>query len=154
MHPDFELAARVKKLRREMNTLLALVAEREIKLNIEVDFYTGKSGVLQVSLKTEAYRRLVSSSDECAEEQQVSSEWQGDGFILPLGNDKDIQKSIIRSLNLILQYAGIDGEHHKTWVIDQVVRVLAGEDYRRFVAEFEYGEDGPQTYEWSEGIAP
>lgn len=71
-----------------------------------------------------------------------------------------------------------DGDHHKMWLIDQIVRVLTdcpmeeatatdcngktysyealGEsrEYREFVRNFENGEDGPKTYEWDTGISP
>ena len=57
------------------------------------------------------------------------------------------------ALDLIYRYAGTDGAHHKQWVLDQVVRVLA-DDYKAWVADWESGEDGPQTYEWDEGVAP
>lgn len=52
------------------------------------------------------------------------------------------------------EYGGIDGSHHKMWVIDQMVRALTGEAYPAWVAEFKDGEDGPETYSWDEGIAP
>ena len=72
----------------------------------------------------------------------------------------------------------VDGDHHKAWVIDQMVRALTGcpmvmrdavdahgqpyryptqgesEEYRQFVAACRDGEDGPDTYHWEEGIAP
>lgn len=51
-------------------------------------------------------------------------------------------------------YGSIDGSHHKMWVIDQMVRALTGDDYAAWVAEHNDGEDGPDTYEWDEGIAP
>lgn len=47
-----------------------------------------------------------------------------------------------------------DGDHHKMWLIDQMVRELTGEDYSAWVARYEEGEDGPHTYSWDEGIAP
>ncbi len=53
-----------------------------------------------------------------------------------------------------LQYGGIDGGHHKQWVIDQMLRILLGDDYEREIAEYKSGEDGPETYEWDEGVAP
>ncbi|UCG53778.1 MAG: hypothetical protein JSW58_08565 [Candidatus Latescibacterota bacterium] len=59
-----------------------------------------------------------------------------------------------KALEIIESYGGIDGGHHKTWVIDQVVRALVGERYAEWVAEQKNGEDGPDTYEWDEGIAP
>ncbi|MFX1499371.1 MAG: hypothetical protein ACFFDH_00240 [Promethearchaeota archaeon] len=48
----------------------------------------------------------------------------------------------------------IDGGHHKMWVIDQMVRALAGEHYDKWVKNHCDGEDGPDTYEWDIGIAP
>lgn len=58
------------------------------------------------------------------------------------------------ALELIVQYGGIDGDHHKAWVLDQVTRVLAGAEYGALVKEAKAGEDGPETYGWDEGIAP
>jgi hypothetical protein len=84
-------------------------------------------------------------------------------------------------LTLALEFAKsgqVDGEHHKAWAIDQMVRALTGcpmvtrtaidhryqpyeykaqgesEEYQRFIAEYRAGEDGPNTYSWEEGIAP
>lgn len=61
---------------------------------------------------------------------------------------------IEEAMSLIEQYAGIDGAHHKQWVIDQVARALKGEGYEKWVREYCDGDDGPETYEWDEGIAP
>ena len=61
---------------------------------------------------------------------------------------------IEKAVELAVQYGGIDGAHHKTWVIDQMVLALAGERYEQIVKEAKAGEDGPDTYEWDEGIAP
>lgn len=57
-------------------------------------------------------------------------------------------------LDLIIQYGGIDGGHHKKWLLDQIVRTLTGDGYESWVKEYQDGEDGPETYEWDEGIAP
>lgn len=51
-------------------------------------------------------------------------------------------------------FAQTDGAHHKAWVIDQMVRSLTGDGYAAFVKDYCKGEDGPETYEWDEGIAP
>lgn len=76
-------------------------------------------------------------------------------------------------------YGGIDGSHHKTWVIDQVARILMGteiiavnakwddgqsedrfwlnepsQEYLDWVVGMKNGEDGPDTYDYDEGIAP
>lgn len=58
------------------------------------------------------------------------------------------------ALEMIFDYGGIDGAHHKQWVLDQVVRILAGEDYDKWIKLYEGGEDGPHTYSWDTGIAP
>ena len=79
----------------------------------------------------------------------------------------------------IMKYGSIDGDHHKTWVIDQVAQILHGtpvivtearwtdhkpeyriclgeptEAYHKWVAECKDGEDGPNTYDYDQGIAP
>ena len=82
------------------------------------------------------------------------------------------------ALHYAERYGQTDGDHHKAWVIDQMVRALTGcpmvarggydgqgkhfayeaqgesDEYRTFVREYQDGEDGPETYEWDEGIAP
>lgn len=58
------------------------------------------------------------------------------------------------ALAVIESSGGVDGAHHKMWVIDQVVRELTGNDYPAWVAQFRAGEDGPHTYNWDEGIPP
>lgn len=67
-----------------------------------------------------------------------------------MNNDDKIKAAI----DLIVQYGGIDGAHHKDWVMDQVVRVLAGDQYEQIVKDACDGEDGPNTYSWEIGIAP
>lgn len=51
-------------------------------------------------------------------------------------------------------YGSTDGDHHKMWVIDQMVRALTGDSYAAWVKEHKSGEDGPETYEWETGIVP
>lgn len=88
------------------------------------------------------------------------------------------QDRIDGALEVIVNYGGIDGSHHKAWVLDQAVRYLTGcpeetitvvdpngnsyqyqglgesEEYTSLVAEACDGEDGPDTYTWDVGIAP
>lgn len=61
-----------------------------------------------------------------------------------------------KALDLIWEYGGIGGDHHKAWVLDQVVQALCGsqERYERWVAEYQKGDEGPNSYEWEKGIAP
>jgi hypothetical protein len=61
---------------------------------------------------------------------------------------------IAEALDIIHRYGVIDGAHHKQWVLDQVVRALTGDGYADWVIRQKDGEDGPDTYEWDEGIAP
>ena len=58
------------------------------------------------------------------------------------------------AIDLAVRYGSIDGDHHKAWVIDQMVRALAGDDYDKIVKRACVGEDGPNTYTWETGIAP
>lgn len=80
-----------------------------------------------------------------------------------------------KSLELISAYGDTDGEHHKQWLLDQIVRVLTGctieinnypqgveeeimddsEQYAEWKRQYSDGEDGANTYdEWDTGIAP
>jgi len=58
------------------------------------------------------------------------------------------------AIDIALRYGGYDVAHYKMWVIDQMVRILAGDKYETIIAAARVGEDGPDTYEWDEGIAP
>ena len=59
-------------------------------------------------------------------------------------------------LNLIFRYGGIDGEHHKQWLLNEIVRTTTEteEEYEQWVDKYEDGENGSQTYFWDIGIAP
>jgi hypothetical protein len=62
--------------------------------------------------------------------------------------------NVEEALRLLIRYGQIDGEHHKTWVIDQAVRLLTGNYYDELIAAANDGEDGPETYDWDVGVAP
>ncbi len=87
-----------------------------------------------------------------------------------------MQKAVEKALVYAVRFGGIDGAH-QAWVIDQMVRALLdcpmveetiecdagpytferqGESasYLKLVAEACDGEDGPETYEWNEGVPP
>jgi len=63
---------------------------------------------------------------------------------------------IKKALDIALRYGGIDGDHHKAWVIDQMVRALlvTKPAYKKWVKEACDGEDGQDTYDWDTGIIP
>ena len=50
----------------------------------------------------------------------------------------------------ILLYGGIEGEHHKQWVLDQVLRQLAGAAYPLLIERYARDQGVP----WDTGIAP
>lgn len=87
---------------------------------------------------------------------------QGDSYVFVIEKllvDREsvaptIQDNVNKSLELIRNYGSTDGSHHKDWVLDQVVRSLTGDGYAKWVEETKAGEDGPDTYSYSEGIAP
>ena len=91
----------------------------------------------------------------------------------------DLQQRQVWALNYIESYGGIDGGHHKDWVLDQVARILNGckiktcvakwdcgtedlrfsvvdesKSYISWVKDLKNGEDGPETYGYDIGIPP
>ena len=62
----------------------------------------------------------------------------------------NLAEQIQDAVDVAHRFATIDGEHHKMWVIDQMIRYLLGEDYDNWVEEYNCGG----TYEWNTGIAP
>ena len=58
---------------------------------------------------------------------------------------------IDKAVEVALQYGRIDGDHHKTWVIDQMLRRLLGKDYNKIVNS---PEDVKEYGKWDKGIAP
>jgi len=66
----------------------------------------------------------------------------------------DAKARINTALDIANRFASDDGCHHKMWVIDQMVRTLTGPDYKEWIRIYKMGEDGPETNEWGEGVAP
>ncbi len=64
------------------------------------------------------------------------------------------QEEINKVLEIAFQYGQIDGDHHKLWVIDQIVRSLTGNNYKEWVNHYEYDEKTGEKYTWDKGIAP
>ena len=70
---------------------------------------------------------------------------------------------INNALDMITRYGGIAGDHHKSWVLDQVVRILTGtkEGYEAWIKQYEgervydiEEEKEITEYAWDSGIAP
>jgi hypothetical protein len=74
------------------------------------------------------------------------------------GNDRYRSLHPTDRLSVVLDLAeiggSVDGAHHKQWALDQIVRVVKGPAYDAWRDDYCSGEDGPETYEWDEGIAP
>ena len=72
----------------------------------------------------------------------------------------DENVDITEILDEIVLSAGYDGEHHKQWLIDFIVRRITGDNYEAFVKAYEepivYSdqEDDYAQQEWNPGIAP
>lgn len=91
----------------------------------------------------------------------------------------EAERRIEAALDVLYMSGGVEGDHHKAWVIDQVVRHLTGchmepgftgldargnpysfealgtsDEYEAWVTKYQDGEDGPLTYMWDNGIAP
>lgn len=66
-----------------------------------------------------------------------------------------MEERIKKALSIAWSYGQIDGNHHKMWVIDQMVRALcANEDeYTNWIKTYEtpYEEE---YYVWDIGVAP
>lgn len=69
---------------------------------------------------------------------------------------KELNKNIQMALGYAWSYGQIDGDHHKMWVIDQMVRCLCGseEKYKKWVEEYETPLTDDDYYSWDVGIAP
>lgn len=67
-----------------------------------------------------------------------------------------MEQRIKDALKIAWSYAQIDGEHHKMWVIDQMVRALCGDEemYREWVKNYETPICNEDYYVWNIGIAP
>lgn len=120
-------------------------------------FFAGfkvKLGPLRQEIHWDAKLAVIIPDDEIAATafDMKSTGYNGTTLILQV-HDKT-QAQIDAAIELAVQYGGIDGDHHKMWVIDQIVRTLAGDRYEQIVRDAKAGEDGPETYSWDEGIAP
>ncbi len=67
---------------------------------------------------------------------------------------QSLQYVIGKALEVLVRYGATDGAHHKAWVIDQVVRILAAQRYEGLVAAARAGKNGPETFAWDVGVPP
>ena len=69
----------------------------------------------------------------------------------------DLTGAVNKALQLAFDWGQVDGDHHKMWVIDQMVRALLGDtyEYSQWVKAYqEFDEEGEPQYFWDEGVAP
>lgn len=65
-------------------------------------------------------------------------------------NLADVDRRNEAALKFAMDWADVEGDHHKRWVIDQIVRALTGDFYPDYIAGWEQSEGRT----WDEGIAP
>ena len=63
-------------------------------------------------------------------------------------------KRINKAISIAVTFGGIDGAHHKDWVIDQMLRALADYRYDELVEDACEEDGDPTAYVWDVGIAP
>lgn len=78
-----------------------------------------------------------------------------------MNREIELEQRINEALKIAFNYAQTDGSHHKTWVIDQMIRKLLGKDYESWVAKYMFGDKNPveavqteEYYNWDIGVAP
>ena len=60
-------------------------------------------------------------------------------------------KRINDAIDVAWKAGGVDGDHHKAWVIDQMLRkLLSANEYNDFLTEYEKSGE----YKWDPGVAP
>lgn len=62
---------------------------------------------------------------------------------------RTVESGITNALAAAWEYGGVDGAHHKQWVIAEMVKRLTGSDYDDWVENL-CGDE----FEWDEGVAP
>lgn len=65
-----------------------------------------------------------------------------------------MESRIEQALQIAAEWTGIDGAHHKQWVIDQMVRALTGDGYAEWVHHYNNPGFDAEYDTWDEGIAP
>jgi hypothetical protein len=67
----------------------------------------------------------------------------------------DLRQRIAAAVDLIERCGWIEGEHHRQWLLDQVLRALLAEGYDAWVAAYNAPDaDGEAGLPWEVGIPP
>jgi hypothetical protein len=80
-------------------------------------------------------------------------DWEGLADSVVAVATRDLKAKQARALLVAQDHGQTDGSHHKTWVIDQMVRALTGREYELWVLHYQVDPDGAGA-EWDTGIAP
>ena len=98
----------------------------------------------------EEVKLLKEMQNNCKNESNYYTDPKAESKAKAIESALKLQQRIDKAIEIAYQYAQIDGGHHKMWTIDQIVRELLGDEYDKFIKEYE--EDG--EYIWDTGIAP
>lgn len=63
-----------------------------------------------------------------------------------------MENNVKKAVEIAFSYGLIDGNHHKMWVIDQMLRALLGKDYKKAIKDNRLPED-EKDY-WDIGTPP
>lgn len=105
--------------------------------------------VREVSTKQSTQERVQEVSPDTEEESTLISH-----ELKKFVDMSNIEDSAVEALSLVFNYSYIEGDHHKQWLFDQIVRALTGEKYEEFVKYYETDGLTDEEYEWDTGIAP
>lgn len=101
---------------------------------------------LQSDLKHEQTNRDLMVASQIADTQ--------DALTITECRNITLNTKLQKVQELIEAYGGIDGGHHKQWLLTEIVKIIVP-DFEQWKTDMMNGEDGPHTYyEWDEGIAP
>lgn len=74
---------------------------------------------------------------------------------------RELKQRIDEALDIAFEYSQVDGNHHKAWVIDQMVRKLLGDDYKAWIEKYMFDGQDPveavqneNNFIWEIGAAP
>lgn len=74
---------------------------------------------------------------------------------LPIDYPAFLEGVLNIAIQFILDNAFVEGENHRVWVIDQVLRILSGDNYEKIVKKWEVEHEGEDwDEEWDVGVAP
>jgi len=68
----------------------------------------------------------------------------------------ELSERISNCIDIIWLYGHLKNKNHKSWVIDQVLRNLIGneDDYNEWIKKYEFDEETKTKYKWDFGTEP